>query len=63
MREINRAMADHIDATEMLRKMLDSKSVGSKGPVGYVKNETRLERRARERSETKAAKRKQKATI
>jgi hypothetical protein len=58
MQEINRAMADHLDASEMLRKIMEPvPEEPRQGMLSTDHYETRTERRARERAEAKAAKR------
>jgi hypothetical protein len=62
MQEINRAMADHLDASEMLRKIKESiPEEPRRDMLSTDHYETRTERRARERAEAKAARRAAKA--
>jgi hypothetical protein len=62
MQEINRAMADHLDASEMLRKIMDTVPEEPRRDMLSTHHyETRTDRRARERAEAKAARRASKA--
>jgi hypothetical protein len=58
MQEINRAMADHMDASEMLKKIMEViPEEPRRNMLSTGHYETRTDRRARERAEAKAAKR------
>lgn len=62
MQEINRAMADHMDASAMLKKIMGE--VPQEPPRDMLATdhyENRAQRRARERAEAKAARRAAKA--